>query len=57
MADEPTGNLDSKSSAQVFELMLELNAKGKTIVMVTHDPVLARAIPRRIEMLDGEIVG
>lgn len=57
VADEPTGNLDSKASQQVFTLLTELSAKGKTIVMVTHDPVLARAIPRRIEMLDGEIVG
>ena len=57
VADEPTGNLDSKTSQQVFDLFLRLNSEGKTIVMVTHDPVLARAIPQRIEMLDGEVVG
>jgi len=57
VADEPTGNLDSKTSQQVFSMLTDLNAQGMTIVMVTHDPVLARSIPRRIEMLDGEIVG
>ncbi len=57
VADEPTGNLDSMASQSVFELLTELNGRGKTIVMVTHDPVLARSIPRRVEMLDGEIVG
>jgi putative ABC transport system ATP-binding protein len=57
VADEPTGNLDSANSQMMFDLFVELNAAGKTIVLVTHDPVLARSVPHRVEMLDGEIVG
>ncbi len=56
VSDEPTGNLDSATSQQMFELFTSLVANGKTMLMVTHDPVLARAVPRRIEMLDGAIV-
>ncbi len=56
VSDEPTGNLDSATSQQMFELFASLVANGKTMLMVTHDPVLARAVPRRIEMLDGAIV-
>jgi putative ABC transport system ATP-binding protein len=56
VGDEPTGNLDSQTSQQMFELFASLVAGGKTMLMVTHDPVLARSVPRRIEMLDGAIV-
>ncbi len=56
VADEPTGNLDSATSQQMFDLFLTLVAKGKTVLMVTHDPVLARSAGRRVEMLDGAIV-
>jgi putative ABC transport system ATP-binding protein len=56
VGDEPTGNLDSATSQQIFQLFTSLAAQGKTIVMVTHDPVLARTVPTRVEMLDGEIV-
>jgi putative ABC transport system ATP-binding protein len=56
VGDEPTGNLDSQTSQQMFELFAGLVAAGKTMLMVTHDPVLARSVPRRIEMLDGAIV-
>lgn len=56
IGDEPTGNLDSATSQQMFELFARLVAGGKTVLMVTHDPVLARGAPRRIEMLDGAIV-
>jgi putative ABC transport system ATP-binding protein len=56
VGDEPTGNLDSKTSQQMFDLFSQLVASGKTMLMVTHDPVLARSVPRRIEMLDGAIV-
>jgi len=56
VGDEPTGNLESQTSQQMFELFAGLVAAGKTMLMVTHDPVLARSVPRRIEMLDGAIV-
>ncbi|HZR98722.1 MAG TPA: ATP-binding cassette domain-containing protein [Chloroflexota bacterium] len=56
VADEPTGNLDSVASQQMFELFVNLVAHGKTVLMVTHDPVLARGAGRRVEMLDGAIV-
>src|SRR3954470_2973284 len=56
IADEPTGNLDSATSQQMFELFVNLVDGGKTLLMVTHDPVLARGARRRVEMLDGAIV-
>jgi len=55
MGDEPTGNLDSKTSDRVFTLFEELVTQGKTFVMVTHDVALAHRIPRVIEVLDGEL--
>jgi ABC-type lipoprotein export system ATPase subunit len=56
MADEPTGNLDSKTSAVVFDVFEKLVASGKTIVMVTHDPDLAKKVNRTIIIADGEII-
>lgn len=56
MADEPTGNLDSKTSAIIFGLFEKLVAGGKTIVMVTHDGDLAKRVKRTIIITDGEIV-
>ncbi|NVK58064.1 MAG: ABC transporter ATP-binding protein [Alteromonadaceae bacterium] len=55
LADEPTGNLDSLMARQVMELLEEINAAGATIVMVTHDPELARRAPRNIQIVDGQM--
>ncbi len=55
-ADEPTGNLDSKTAEAVFELFEELVDEGKTILMVTHDQDLARRVTRTVTLADGEIV-
>lgn len=55
LADEPTGNLDSKNTEEIVELFLELNEQGSTIVMITHDPDLAQSMPRVVEILDGEL--
>ena len=57
LADEPTGNLDTRNGEAVMELLGELNASGATIVMVTHDRRFARAAHRTIGLLDGELVG
>lgn len=53
LADEPTGNLDSKNGEQVMEILRGLNASGATIVMVTHSPQHAQMATRQIRMLDG----
>lgn len=56
LADEPTGNLDSKNAADVMALLDELHAKGATICIVTHDPRSAHRAHRIVQMLDGQIV-
>jgi putative ABC transport system ATP-binding protein len=56
LADEPTGNLDSTTSASIMELIRELNAAGATIIMITHDAGLAEQLSRQIRMLDGQVV-
>jgi putative ABC transport system ATP-binding protein len=57
LADEPTGALDSKTGQEVLELLLELNAKGNTIVLITHDLHIARNAKRVVSIMDGRIVG
>jgi putative ABC transport system ATP-binding protein len=56
LADEPTGNLDSKNSEAVMELLQQLHLEGATICMVTHDPRYASVADRTIHLLDGQIV-
>jgi len=56
LADEPTGNLDTKMSKQIIDLMVDLNQQGQTIVMVTHEPDIAAHAGRTIQVLDGRIV-
>lgn len=53
LADEPTGNLDTATSAQIMDLLADLNAQGKTVIMVTHEPDLARYAGYRLHMRDG----
>jgi putative ABC transport system ATP-binding protein len=56
LADEPTGNLDSAAGGALLELLEELNAQGATILVITHDHDLAGRLPRRVQVLDGQIV-
>ncbi len=56
LADEPTGNLDSRSGEEVMEILKELNRKGKTIILITHDPEIAKQVRRVIRIQDGQIV-
>jgi len=57
LADEPTGNLDSKSGQSVLELLHELASDGATLALITHDDHVAETFPRRLQMRDGELVG
>jgi len=56
LADEPTGNLDSKSEAEIIEILQKLNKMGKTIVIVTHEPNIGEIAQRKIVFKDGEII-
>lgn len=55
LADEPTGNLDSLMARQVVDLLEDINRRGTTIVMVTHDPELARRVHRNVHVMDGQV--
>jgi putative ABC transport system ATP-binding protein len=55
-ADEPTGNLDSRTSWEIVDLLRQLNREGSTLVVITHDAEVAAELPRRVEMRDGLVV-
>ncbi len=55
IADEPTGNLDSRTAAEILDLLQGLSTSGKTLLVVTHDPGVASSASRRIELVDGRI--
>jgi putative ABC transport system ATP-binding protein len=56
LADEPTGNLDSATAAEIMELLHQVNEEGTTIIMVTHDPGCAARAHRQIHLLDGRLI-
>jgi len=55
LADEPTGNLDSRNGAEILGLLHDLHESGSTVVTITHDPLVAHAFPRRIALRDGRV--
>jgi putative ABC transport system ATP-binding protein len=57
LADEPTGNLDSKTEEEIMQILLDLNAEGRTIIMVTHEDNVAKLAKRQIHMKDGQVAG
>ncbi|MBU2026139.1 MAG: ATP-binding cassette domain-containing protein, partial [Proteobacteria bacterium] len=56
LADEPTGQLDSKTAAEIMNLLAKMNERGKTVIVVTHDPAIAACAKRIIRIRDGVIV-
>jgi len=57
LADEPTGNLDSETGKEIMELFNDLNKQGKTLIVVSHDPMVASYARKTIKLKDGEIIG
>ncbi len=55
LADEPTGNLDTKTGEEILALLLDLHRRGKTLIVVTHNPEVAGRLPRVIRMVDGRV--
>ena len=55
LCDEPTGNLDTRTGGQIMDMLAELNREGRTIIMVTHDPAIARYANRTITIRDGKV--
>jgi putative ABC transport system ATP-binding protein len=56
LADEPTGNLDSKSGKEIMDIFNKLNEEGRTVVIITHDPIVANRAKRIIKISDGKIL-
>jgi putative ABC transport system ATP-binding protein len=56
LADEPTGNLDSRTGEEIVRLFVDLHRKGNTIVLVTHEPKLAARCPRAVRIVDGQVI-
>lgn len=57
LADEPTGNLDTKTAHEIMDILMDLNRQGKTIIVITHEEDIADYAKRKIKLVDGKIVG
>ena len=57
LADEPTGNLDSRSGSEIMQILEQLNRDGIALLIVTHDPVIGNRAQRHLSLRDGKIVG
>ena len=55
LADEPTGNLDSRSTVEIMDILKELHKSGRTVIIITHDDDIARQVNRVIRIMDGRV--